>query len=101
MSKVKKDKKRCKSNHKKGINLTSNSSKNKILRTKETKKWSSDEDKLLTNLVRSQKYQNFSEISKKIPGHSNTQCRQKNGSNVGNLLMAEVVNNVESIGVTV
>ena len=75
MSKVKKDKKRCKSNHKKGINLTSNSSKNKILRTKETKKWSSDEDKLLTNLVRSQKYQNFSEISKKIPGRSNTQCR--------------------------
>ena len=71
----KEDKKRYLSNNEKKIKLSTNNKKIKILKKKETKKWTSEEDKLLTNLVSFQNITNFSEISKRIPGYTPNQCR--------------------------
>ena len=54
----------------------------RILKTKDnsskiSKSWTKEEDRLLTDLINFQKIKNFSEISKKIPNHSSTQCRMR------------------------
>ena len=71
----KEDKRRYQSNNEKKLKLSINHKKIKIIRKKETKKWTLKEDKLLTDLVAFQNITNFSEISKRIPGHSINQCK--------------------------
>ena len=71
----KEDKKRYHSNNEKKIKISTNNKKIKILKKKETKKWTSEEDKLLTNLVSFHNITNFAKISKRIPGHTTSQCR--------------------------
>ena len=73
------EKRRYNSNLKKKVKFSTKKTTNKILRTKEisskpAKNWTVEEDKILSNLACA-KVKNFTEISKKIPGHTSLQCR--------------------------
>ena len=70
----KEDKKRCQSKKENKKKILTNKKKLKI-RKKQSKKWTPEEDKLLTNLISFQNITNFAEISKRIPRHPANQCR--------------------------
>ena len=76
----KEDKRRYKSSiAKKSIispkSSTSRKPRNKRSSTKRIKKWSPEEDKILSNCIKKLNIKNFTEISKKIPGRTANQCR--------------------------
>ena len=54
---------------------TSRKPRNKRSSTKRIKKWSPEEDKILSNCIKKLNIKNFAEISKKIPGRTANQCR--------------------------
>ena len=78
--KFKDQKRRCKQSLKNETNFSKRNHTIRILQekgnsSKISKPWTAEEDKILSNLINFQKMKNFSEISKKLPGRSSTQCR--------------------------
>lgn len=79
---TKEDKRRYKSNLAKKNRISPKSSTTRNFRTKKSssklnKKWSPEEDKILSNCINNMNIKNFSEISKKIPGRTINQCRMR------------------------
>jgi hypothetical protein len=78
---LKEEKRRYQSKLKKKVRFSTNNIINKNLRTKDisskpSKIWTKEEDTILSNLA-CMKVKNFTDISKKIPGHSSAQCRKR------------------------
>ena len=78
--KLKSQERRCKQSLKNETSFLKRNHTVRILQAKEnsskiSKPWTIEEDKILANLINFHKMKNFSEISKKLPGRSSTQCR--------------------------
>ena len=72
--KINQEKRRYHGNNKKEANLSTSQNKNKIPHIRINKKWTPEEDLLLTNLIHMQKVRNWTEISKKMLGRTGLQC---------------------------